>query len=223
MPNKLTKLEISEVSSVSRGAAKGARVVLMKSADERNPKMSAVDVLKQDARVAFDVQRNVKKLMDAGLSYDAAITQVFRFEKQGGYYTESASDKDEPVPMQTTYNEGDVEEPWNKDEFDKEVARLKATGLSHLQGNCRPVLQIEHVSVVHDRRIGILASPPRRKSNGIGGEAGQREAAPRRANVSATPRTRCNDLDDSSVLPTSRARLLVPPHHRHQPRFAMVF
>lgn len=109
-PHKLTKLVIDEVSSVPAGAARGARVLITKRLDQEKEKpMSAVDVLKQDGRVAFDVARNIKKLMDAGLPYDQAATQVFRFEKQGGYrevepelaptgyYAESASDKDAPV------------------------------------------------------------------------------------------------------------------------------
>ena len=108
MANRLRNLEIFEVSSVDKGAAHGARVVLTKRHDERENQMSALD---QDRRVASDVSKNIKYLMDRGLSRDEAATQVFRFEKAGGYSgAEDGEDISNSPKRRTSPSHGAAEE-----------------------------------------------------------------------------------------------------------------
>jgi hypothetical protein len=57
---------------------------------------AVASALVQDASVSADVAANIKKLMSAGLSFDAAAIMVHNFQKAGGYSVRDEDDGDSP-------------------------------------------------------------------------------------------------------------------------------
>jgi hypothetical protein len=115
MPFRLKNLRVDEISSVDRGAARGARVLITKSAsatNERVSPMSATDLLKMDRAVGVSVAKNISKLMDEhGMTLDQAATLLHRYQKDGGYSVRTDDDDSPKRREDASHGESKEVEP----------------------------------------------------------------------------------------------------------------